>query len=247
MEQLSERIQKIADIFTENIRECFGEGLLSVTLYGPAARDEQVKGLTAINFMVVVKDNTPSELAPCTVFMKQWSKRGIAAPLFLTPEYIRSSLDTFPLEFMDMKSSYKIIHGADFLKDLEFRDCDIRGECEREIKGKLLHLRAEYLVLRGDRKGLADLVARSLLIFRLVFEGALSLKRKAVPEHTLDLLESVAREYKMDEKFMKDIFALAHGEIKPGPAETDRLFDRYVEELDTLSHAIDAFCPLEEE
>jgi hypothetical protein len=242
MEQLPEHIQKITDEFTGNIRECFGSGALSVVLYGPAARNELVKGSTAIDFMVVVRDNTPSELAPCSAYLKKWSRNGIATPLFITPEYIRGSLDSFPLEFMEMKSSYRVLAGEDYLQDLEFNDCDVRNECEREIKGKLLHLRAEYLALRGNRNGIADLVMRSLNTFRLVFEGALFLKRSAAPEHTLDLLESVAQEYDLDAKFMREIHALAFGQTKPATDETDRLFDRYVEELDKLSHAIDAFC-----
>ncbi len=246
MEHLSERTRKIANEFVENVRQCFGEELLSVILYGPAARGEEIKGSTAVNFMVVVRDNTPSELAPCSSFVKSWERHGITAPLFITPEYIRDSLDSFPLEFMEMKSSYSVITGADVLKYLEFRDCDIRNECEREIKGKLLHLRAEYLLIRGDRKGLVDLTARSLNAFRLVFAGALALKRSLVPEKTLDLLESVAREYDLDEEFMTELNALARGEIRPDAVETDRLFDRYVEEMDKLSRAIDVYCSPEE-
>lgn len=246
MEQLPERIQKIADEFVGNVRECFGEGLRSVILYGPAARGEEVKHGPSAEFMVVVRDNTPSELAPCSVFMKKWARHGIATPLFITPEYIRDSLDSFPLEFMDMKSSYTVLFGEDLLRDMAFSDCDVRNECEREIKGKLLHLRAEYLALRGDRKGIADLVARSLNTFRLVFAGALFLKRRPEPEKTSDLLESVAREYDLDAGLLKELQNLARGELRPEATETDRLFDRYVEELDKLSRAIDAYCSPEE-
>ncbi len=241
MAPLLEHIEKIGDEFTEDVRKCFSQKLVSVTLYGQAARSARLQRGAAINFIVAVRDNTPSELAPCSAYMKRWSRHGIAAPLFITPEYIRGSLDTFPLEFMEMKSSYRIFYGDDVLKDLEFEDKNVRTECEREIKGKLLHLRAEYLSLRGDRNGIADLVARSLNTFRLVFGGALYLKRKVAPAETSDLIELAAEVYDLNGKLLREIQDLAFGRIKPSPEKTDFFFDKYVEELDKLSRAIDSF------
>jgi hypothetical protein len=245
MEQLPEKIQKTAESFVADVRECFGERLRSVILYGPAARGEQQKGNDNATFMVVVPDNSPSELAPCTPFVKKWARHSITIPLFITPEYIRDSLDSFPLEFMEMRSSYRVIYGEDVLKALAFQECDIRNECEREIKGKLLHLRAEYLALRGDRKGLANLVHRSLNTFRLVFAGALHLKGIPAPEDTPGLLDAVTGAYGLDQALLKDLHALSLGALKPETAEADRMFDRYIEELDRLSKAIDTFCPSE--
>lgn len=246
MEQLPDNMRKTAEEFAANMRECFGESLRSVILYGPSAWGEEIKSGARITFMVVIGDNTPSELAPCTPYVKKWDKRGIAVPLFLTPEYIRDSLDTFPLEFMEMRSLYRVVYGEDVLKDLTFSDSDVRSECEREIKGKLLHLRTEYLALRGNWKGMADLIFRSLVAFRLVFAGALSLKRREVPEKTSDLLDLVAREFDLDAAFLEDLLVLARGGRKPDTAEADHIFDRYVEELDKLSNAIDTFTLSEE-
>jgi hypothetical protein len=239
-------MKKMTDTFVANLRECFGEGLVSVILYGPAARGEEMKGRTFVHFMAVVRDNTPSALAPCTAFMKRWAKERIAAPLFITPDYIGNSLDTFPLEFMEMRSSYAVVHGEDVLGGIEFRESFVRSECEREIKGKLLHLRAEYLMHRGNAKELTHLVHRSLETFRLVFAGVLFLKKHHAPEKTPDLLDAVAAEYGLDSALLRKLYDFSRGSFKPNPEETDRLFDLYVEELDKLSRALDAFRVTEE-
>jgi hypothetical protein len=245
MEKRNEQIKKVADEFLQDVQSCFGENLQSVIFYGPAARDEDAPGRFSFHFLVVVRDNTPSALAPCSVFVKKWAKKGIGVPLFLTQEYIRDSLDTFPLEFMEMKSAYQVIFGEDVLGTLTFEACDVRNECEREIKGKLLHLRAEYLLHRGDAKALTDLINRSLSTFRLVFVGALFLKKCPIPEKTAELLKAISREYGLNEEFLDTLHGIAHGGKKPGQ-DTDRLFDLYVEELDKLSNALDVFCPTEE-
>jgi len=55
--------KKITDEFLKNVQEAFGNDLISVILYGPAARGEKLK-YPYITFVVVVIDNSPSESAP---------------------------------------------------------------------------------------------------------------------------------------------------------------------------------------
>ncbi|HDY90189.1 MAG TPA: hypothetical protein ENH82_18975 [bacterium] len=245
MEQVSETIKKKTGEFLENIKESFGENLRSVILYGLAARGEEAKH-PYINFMVIVDDNTPSELARCVSFTKKWRKELITTPLFLDTGYIQKSLDTFPLEFLDMLSAYHVVHGDDVLEDLDFKMADVRNQCERELKGKLLHLRAEYLNLRSDKKGLMDLVNRSLNTFRLVFAGALFLKNIEIPKDTGTLLIDITETYELDASLFKKLRAMAKGEIKVDETEADKLFDLYVEELDKLSHAIDEMTDIQD-
>ncbi|MFC1561040.1 hypothetical protein ACFL4V_01035 [Candidatus Latescibacterota bacterium] len=243
MEKVPENIKKITAEFLENVREAFAENLLSVILYGPAARGETGK-TPYINFMVVVTDNTPSELARCSSFVKKWNKHLITTPLFLDPDYIQQSLDTFPLEFLNMSTSYIVVYGENFLEDLDFKVSEVRSQCERELKGKLLHLRAEYLNLRGDKKGLMDLVDRSLNTFRLIFTGALFLKNIEIPKEINILFNIVTEEYDLDILLFKKLISIANGELKMDEKDADELFDLYVEELDKLSNAIDEMSDL---
>ncbi|MBN1290890.1 MAG: hypothetical protein JXB48_03545 [Candidatus Latescibacteria bacterium] len=238
MNALSENLQKISNEFLSAVQEAFGENLNSVILYGPAARGETYKDTPYINFLVVVEDNTPSELARCSKYMKKWRKQLIVTPLFLDNDYITQSLDTFPLEFMDMQSAYHVISGEDVLKNLSFERSDVRNHCERELKGKLIHLRAEYLSVRGDTKLLIDLINRSLNTFRLLFSGALFLKVTKAPSDTISLLDAITQEYGLDSTLFKKLNNVAKGVLKIDESEADKLFDLYVEELDKLSNSI---------
>jgi len=238
MAQIDESVRKAADEFLENILGTFGDELVSVILFGPAARGERSR-TPYINFLVVVADNTPSEIGRCSKFMKRWRRKLITVPLFLTTQYIQRSLDTFPLEFMDMASSSEVLYGEDVLDDLDFDPVDVRGQCERELKGKLLHLRSEYLNLRGDTKGVMNLIERSLSTFRLLFAGLLFLKKADIPATTGDMIDAVTEEYELDDALFKKLMAVARGEVKVDEQEADRLFDLYVEELDKLADEID--------
>jgi hypothetical protein len=238
MKTLPDTLRKTAESFVDDVQAAFGTSLRSVVLYGPAARGETSKE-PYITFLVVADDTTPSELAHCTPYLKGWRKRLVATPLFIAPDYIGRSLDTFPLEFMSMAASYHIAYGEDVLAGLSFEAADIRAQCEREIKGKLLHLRAEYLNLRGNAKGLVDLANRSLTAFRPVFLGALFLKDVPAPERTADMLDAVIKAYGLDAALFGRLTTLAGGGMKIGDTDADTLFDLYVEELDALSLALD--------
>ena len=61
------KIPKVPDeVFTEfceDMKRVFGDDLVSVMLFGSGARGEYIPKKSDINFLVVVKDNSPSELA----------------------------------------------------------------------------------------------------------------------------------------------------------------------------------------
>jgi len=238
MNRLSDTTEATVKVFIDGVLNAFGDDLESVILYGAVARGEESKH-THLSFLVTVHDNTPSELARCAHLVKGWNKKHIATPLFLTREYIGRSLDTFPLEFMSMKAAYHTVYGDDILESLTFEREHIRSQCERELKGKLIHLRAEYLTLRGNAKGLRDLVVRSLDTFRLVFTGVLYLKDIEVPLQSASMLDAVTAEYGLDPAVFAKLSAAAKGSVKLSDTETDVLFDRYIEQLDSLAKAVD--------
>src|SRR3989339_986123 len=112
MEGKLEKINLLSDEFLKDIKSIFGENLKSVILYGAALRLEK-KTYPYIKFLVVLGDSSPSEIAGCSALVKKWYNNLIAVPLFIQPEFIVDSLDSFPLEFIEMKLNYKVIYGED--------------------------------------------------------------------------------------------------------------------------------------
>ncbi len=58
----------------------------------------------------------------------------LAAPLVFTPKELKSSCDTFALEFIEIQQQHVVVFGEDYFASLEFRDSDVRLQCERELK-----------------------------------------------------------------------------------------------------------------
>jgi len=74
---------------------------------------------------------------------------GISAPLVMTPRYIQASLDTFPLEFMEIQQAHRTVIGTSHFTELTFEEEHVRLQCEREIKALLIGLRQGLLASAG--------------------------------------------------------------------------------------------------
>jgi hypothetical protein len=81
----------------------------------------------------------------------------ISAPLIMTPAYIRDSLDTFPLEMLEIQQQHVTLFGREYFSDLPFTRDHIRLQCERELKVVLIGLRQGLLAAAGREKLLGDL------------------------------------------------------------------------------------------
>ena len=146
--------------FAEDVKKIYGEEMISVILFGSGARGEYQPKSSDLNFIVVLKDNSPSELAKFYKQNTKWRKRNVSTPVFFTERFITSSLDTFPIELMEMQRAYKVVEGKDVLDGLQFSNRNLRLQCERELKGKLLHLRQSFLENRASVKNASIQMAK---------------------------------------------------------------------------------------
>jgi len=94
----------------------------------------------------------------------------------MTKAFIDSSLDCYPVEFLNMKRCYVLVFGEDVLGGLAFDKSALRLQVERELKGKLLLLRTRYLETEGKGRRVEDLIKESVTAFIAVFNALLYLR-----------------------------------------------------------------------
>jgi hypothetical protein len=101
-------------------------------------------------------------------------------------EWNRAS-DAFPIEISDMRSSYKVLRGADPLQGSQVELADLRKALEREFRGKLLRLRQGYASYAPDPAALGGLALQSAATILVLLRGVLTLLEKPVPHDALEL------------------------------------------------------------
>ena len=141
MSKIPKRPEEIFGEFTGDYQEIFRDDLKSIILYGSGARGEYIPKKSDLNFLIVLTEAAMARLGEAFPLIRKWRKRRVNIPLFLTEEYINSSLDSFPVEFLNFREGHELVFGKDVLGGLAFDKKSIRLQCERELKVILIGLR----------------------------------------------------------------------------------------------------------
>jgi hypothetical protein len=134
------------------IRDVFGQEAQSLTLFGPVVTGGFDPATQTARTALVVERVALPTLRRLADHGARLGKAGIAAPLVMTPKYIRASLDSFPLEMIEIQQQGAVAFGDDLFAGLTFEDAHVRLQCERELKRALLSLRQGLLATAGRER-----------------------------------------------------------------------------------------------
>ena len=230
------------DVFvdlTEDYRQVFGKDLVSLILYGSAASGHYVKGKSDINLLVVITKEGINRLEDSLAIVKQWKKNRVAVPLVMTKAFIESSLDCYPIEFLNMKNSHILIHGEDVLEQLKFKPEDLRLQIEKELKGKLVLLRQSYLESEGNSRQIKQLISRSVTAFISIFNALIYLKQGSAQQKRRETIKELAKLFTFDANLFLTCVDIKEGVDKLSGEEIARVFNKYLREVENICNIVD--------
>jgi len=240
MARIPKNPEEIFEPFCTDYEELFGPDLLSVILYGSCARGEYVPKKSDINFMLLLTESGIAKLGKALKLTEKWSRRAVATPLFLTRAYIETSLDTFPIEMLNFQAAYQVLRGEDPLKDLVFDKQMLRLQCERELKGKLLQLREQFLGTAGNTRNIKDLIARSLPTFLAIFQGIVHLHGKPAQPDRDKLLDTMQELLSLNHPLFSELYAIKDAKVSLNERKAITMMERYIEEVRRLALIVDS-------
>jgi hypothetical protein len=226
----------LARQISREYQQCYGNDLVAVIVYGSAAGAEFNQKSSDINLLIVLKDMALATLEKSQALQDAWIKKRFNRPLFIDRNYIAGSLDSFPIEFFNMRHSYVVAYGEDVLAQLVIKPEDLRLQIERELKGKWLHLQREWLDTRKNDRRLRTLAELSLKDFTAIFRAMLFLKNEPVPQSRKALFSAVTSLYTLaDNPFERVMEALANGDR----VQMRTVFPQYSQAINDLIKNID--------
>lgn len=203
------------------MQELFGDSGKALTVFGAVLNDGFSVDRDAVRSVLVVERIELPLLRRLADRGARLGKTGVAAPLIMTPDHVRTSLDTFPLELMEIQQQHVTLFGRDYFNELTFDNAHIRLQCERELKRTLIALRQGLLACAGRErlipmmeKDASDDLARTLRGLRWLkghneFKGAADVVTE---------IETLAN------RKLPGIRTALHPETSPGWADFDRLY-----------------------
>lgn len=179
--------------FADLLRNLAGDNALSLTFYGSVAAGSFEPERHTARSVLVLRHDDLGLLRRIAEHGVRFGKQRIAAPLIMTPGYIAESLDTFPLEFLEIQQNHVVLFGEDHFDGLTLAEADVRYQCERELKVLAMGLRQGVLAAAGRDRVLNDVgqtIGEGLL--RIV-RGVLWLKGRRDPQAAALVLGDLER------------------------------------------------------
>ena len=195
-----------------------------------------------INTLFFVCGTIPEFIRSIAPLGKRYGRKDIRAPLVMTEEYLSQSLDVFPMEFLDLKTVNTPVFGRDVLAGAEIDKKDLRLQCERELKGRLVNLRQGFIETAGEEKLIRQMLIAMLSSFIPVFRGLLFLKDKPLSRAKAEVLSSVGHSFDLDMSPFHTTLSVKKGEVKWAKGAAEKSFQALYDIVETLAGAADAMA-----
>lgn len=231
IEKMRPFIAEIVDSYSDNIH--------SIHIVGSAVTEDFNEKISDINSIFALKKMDLNFIEVIAPLGKKYKRKRIAAPLIMTPEYIINSVDVFPVEFLDFRLIHHTVFGEDILKGIEVKRADLRHQCEREIKSKLIGLRQSYISSQGNRRMLTESFINLITGYMPLFRGIIMLMGKEPPLIKNDVISELSASTGINTDIFRKILDMKRGRLKLAGDEKNTVFEKYYEATERIGKVID--------
>jgi len=239
LERIASAVRTKVAPFLEGLAQLAGPGLHSLHLVGSAVTPDWVAGRSDVNSLLVLREMDLAVLESIAPLGQRFKRAGIAPPLVMDLEYVRTSLDVFPMEFLEMQLIHETVFGDDLLAGIAIDRGDLRRQCEREIKSRLIGLRQGYLRALGEPKALTEALVRFLSGYQPLARGILVLLGQEPPLRRAAAFAALAAAAGPDAGVFAEMLAVKDGRAKPDAPGVRDLFERCHKATERLGRIVD--------
>ena len=185
-----------ADTQIEKLTDILGSNLVALVQYHTGDETRLLAVCNHIDF------NTLRSIKP----LKE-------VPLVMTKEELTDGVDVFPIEFLNIKQHYEVLHGEDCLVDITISKKHLRHQLEFEFRSKLIHLREEYLQFKS--KDLEHLILAAVPTLMPILGALVHLKDLRNDwTDAEELFKIVSDGYGINTQVLEDIYGIRHKTAK---------------------------------
>jgi hypothetical protein len=227
-------------LFLDQVLNHHQDEIHSIHIVGSALTADYDSKTSDINSVLVLHKMNLKFLEFLAPLGKKHGKKKVAAPLIMTPAYIITSLDAFPIEFLNIKILHHTVFGEDIFQNLDIKKTDLRRQCERELKIKLIGLRQGYISASGDRRILTQSFQDSFSGYIPLFKAIIMLLGKETPQNNEEVLTVLEEASGVNTEVFKCVLKLKKERSKPSFDQLNTFFEDYYAAIEKLGGIADA-------
>lgn len=138
--------------FVKILEEHLADQLKMVALYGSAATGRFVAGVSDINILVITDTLDARHLSVIAGEAKKLLVDHRITVHLLTKAELESSADVFPVEYLEISKTMRLLQGSSLFEDLEIGRQNLRHQIEAMVRGSMNALKQILLLTFSETK-----------------------------------------------------------------------------------------------
>jgi hypothetical protein len=191
-------ILDVARHWLDAVRGPLGAEFLSAYLSGSVLTQGFDPRHSHLNLLVVARELPAPVLDAVARAMPARKKRPFVEALFFTRRQVVKSLDSFPIEWIEILERHLRLEGEDVLDGLVVSRANLRLQLEHELRAKHLQLRQAYLHSGLDASALTAALQARASGFAALFRTLLRLQGETPPADSMQVYDRLAAIYGLD-------------------------------------------------
>lgn len=227
---------------SSSLQAAWGSHLKSVIRYGAAAVDDRSTVPADQSILVVLDEVKASTLALAADPIRKWVKKGHPMPFIFDEQTFARSTDTFPIDYLNMQDHHEVLWGADPLQDIRIDLRHLRLQCESEMRGKLIHLKSDYVLNCHKPKKLLQLMLFTLNDFDRIMTGILHLLRQQPQGGRRQIVAQLAQTADFQPGIFLELYDIHDGRTQCHDThQIQQKFEHYLTALQAITRFIDSY------
>jgi hypothetical protein len=224
--------------FTDDIKQKAGDNLVSIVLYGGAAKNDYKTGKSNTNILFVFDHVDLNVLDMLSVPFQKAMLDFQMAPFILTTSEIEPSSNVFAGKLFDIQKHHALLHGKDVVSHLQFDAKHLQFIAEQELRNQLSRMKYFYIQHFNLPEQLLSKVQKGFTTLVINANTFLYLKHQVYYATRQEITNHILKEPGMDAEALKYLLKVKNGDVKLSPEEIKSAYELLMIQYNQLIKAI---------
>lgn len=237
-ENLDATLKTQLGAFTGDIRQRTGENLVSIILYGGAAKQDYKTGKSNTNMLFVFDHVDLNVLDALNMPFQKAMLDFRMAPFILTSSEIEPSSNVFAGKLFDIQKHHVLLYGEDVVSHLTFDEKHLQFIAEQELRNQLSRMKYFYIQHFNLPEQLLSKIQKGFTTLVINANSFLYLKHKVYYATRQEITEHILKEPEMDAEALRRLLSIKNAEVNLSAEEIKVAYDLLMIQYNQLIKAI---------